>query len=312
VSAHDYLAHSRIQAVSQPDGGPRPTTSAPDGGRLPGKAHLADHTGRECAAGTRIPILLYHSVAADPPGWIARFAVTPQIFAQHIDLIVESGRTAMTVSELREALHGRAALPSKPLVVTFDDGFADYAEAAAMLAAHSIPSTVYVTTGALRGRGPRPREMEMPPGPMLEWSQLAEISGKYVEIGAHSHTHRQLDVLRPREAFEEIRRPKDLLEDELGHEIFSFAYPYGFSSARVRRAVQAAGYGSACGVMEAFSSGLDQSFSLARLTVRATTTPRQVAAWLAGYDAPVAPYPEKLRTKLWRTYRRVVGWKAAA
>ena len=158
----------------------------------------------------------------------------------------------------------------------------------------------------------------MPPGPMLEWSQLAEISGKYVEIGAHSHTHRQLDILRPREAFDEIRRPKDLLEDELGHEIFSFAYPYGFSSARVRRAVQAAGYGSACGVMEAFSSDLDQSFSLARLTVRATTTPRQVATWLAGYDAPVAPYPEKLEPSyggrtagLWAG-RRLPKWTLAS
>ena len=260
---------------------------------------------------TIIPILLYHSVSADPAGWIAPYAVTPQVFARHVDLIVESGRTPMTVSKLRRALYGRTALPSKPVVVTFDDGFADFAEASAILASHSMPSTLYVTTGALRGRGPRPPEMAIPPAPMLEWSQLAEMADNRVEIGAHTHTHPQLDTLRTPVAVEEIRRCKHLLEDELGHEVPSFAYPHGFHSARIRRAVEAAGYNSACAVMNALSSESDQAFSLARLTVCATTPPGQIAAWLAGRGAPVAPYPERLRTKVWRTYRRVRGTRSA-
>jgi peptidoglycan/xylan/chitin deacetylase (PgdA/CDA1 family) len=260
---------------------------------------------------TIIPILLYHCVSADPAGWIAPYTVTPQVFAYHIDLIVESGRTPMTVSELRGALHGRTALPPKPVVVTFDDGFADFAEAAATLADRNIPSTLYVTTGALRGRGPRPPEMAIPPAPMLEWSQLAEMGDKRVEIGAHTHTHPQLDTLRTSVAVEEIRRCKHLLEDELGHEIPSFAYPHGFHSARVRRAVEAAGYNSACAVMNALSSESDRVFSLARLTVSATTTPAQMVGWLAGRGAPVAPYPERLRTRVWRTYRRVRGTRSA-
>ena len=260
---------------------------------------------------TIVPILLYHSVSADPADWIAPYAVTPQVFAHHVDLIVESGRTPMTVSELRGALHGRTAPPSKPVVLTFDDGFADFAEAAATLASQNMPSTLYVTTGALGGRGPRPPEMAIPPAPMLDWSQLAEMADNRVEIGAHTHTHPQLDTLRTPVAVEEIRRCKHLLEDELGHEIPSFAYPHGFHSARVRRAVKEAGYDSACAVMNALSSESDQVFSLARLTVRATTTPEQMAAWLAGRGARVAPYPERLRTKVWRTYRRVRGTRSA-
>jgi peptidoglycan/xylan/chitin deacetylase (PgdA/CDA1 family) len=260
---------------------------------------------------TIVPILLYHSVSADPAGWIANLTVTPQVFARHVDVIVESGRTPMTVSSLREALHGRTALPSRPVVVTFDDGFADFAEAAATLATRNIPSTLYVTTGALRGRGPRSPDMALPPAPMLEWSQLAEMEEKNVEIGAHTHTHPQLDTLRTPAAVEEIRRCKQMLEDELGHEIPSFAYPYGYSSARVRRAVEAAGYNSACAVMNALSSESDRVFSLARLMVGATTTPVQMAAWLAGRGAPVAPYPERLRTKVWRGYRQIRATKFA-
>ena len=211
------------------------------------------------------------------------------------------------MSELRDALCGQRPLPSRPVVLTFDDGFADFADAAATMASHDICSTQYITTGALRGRGPRPVDMAIPPAPMLDWSQLTELSESKVEIGAHTHTHPQLDTLRPKAALDEIQRCKHLLEDELGHEVTSFAYPHGFHSARVRRSVEAAGYTSACGVMNAFSSDSDSVFALARLTVRATTGDEELSAWLGGCDAPVAPYPERLRTKAWRTYRRLRG-----
>jgi peptidoglycan/xylan/chitin deacetylase (PgdA/CDA1 family) len=256
---------------------------------------------------TTIPILLYHSVSTDPADWIAPYAVTPQDFAHHIELILNSGRTLMTASELSEVLYGRTVLPPNPVLLTFDDGFADFENAAAIMADHSIPSTLYVTTGALRGRGPWPSEMAIPPARMLDWSQLAELAENHVEIGGHTHTHPQLDTLRTRALIEEIRRCKDLLEDQLGHEILSFAYPHGFHSARVVRAVEEAGYNSACAVMNALSSRYDRVLALARLTVRASTTPAQIAEWLAGRGAPVAPYPERFRTVAWRAYRRIRG-----
>ena len=103
---------------------------------------------------TTIPILRYHSVSANPDPWIAPYAVAPATFARHVDLITASGRTAMTVSELCAALTGRIPLPHRPIVITFDDGFADFAYAARVLSEHYLPSTVYLTTGALRGRVP--------------------------------------------------------------------------------------------------------------------------------------------------------------
>ncbi|MGH3857234.1 MAG: polysaccharide deacetylase family protein, partial [Pseudonocardiaceae bacterium] len=261
---------------------------------------------------TIIPILLYHSVSADPAPWIAPYTVTPQVFARHVELMATSGRTALTVSQLYSAIAGLARLPERPLLVTFDDGFADFAEAARMLAARGLPSTLYVTTGALRGRGPRHKpaamaEMALPPASMLDWSQLAELTEQQVEIGAHTHTHPQLDVLRPPVAAQEIRLCKDLLEEALGHAVPSFAYPHGFHRAAVRRLVREAGYTSACAVGNALSSRADHVLSLARLTVRADTTGEKLAAWLAGRDAPVAPYPERLRTRAWRLYRRARG-----
>ena len=253
---------------------------------------------------TTIPILLYHSVSTDPSPWIAPYTVTPATFARHVDLIAASGLTAMTVSQLGGALDGRTKLPLNPIAITFDDGFADFASAAEVLSHQSLPSTLYVTTGALRGRGPRPPDMALPPAPMLDWSQLAELRELKVEIGAHTHTHPQLDALPNHAVADETRRSKDMLEDALGHEVASFAYPHGFHRAQTRRVVQSAGFTSACAVMNALSSNLDCAFSLARLSVHATTTPEQIGAWLAGQGARIAPYPEKLRTTAWRLYRR--------
>ena len=254
-----------------------------------------------------IPILLYHSVSADPANWIAPFAVSPGDFAYHLDLILESGRTPITVSDLTAAIGGRAVLPERPVLVTFDDGFADFTDAAEMLADRGIPSTLYLTTGGLRGRGGWSSEMAIPPTPMLYWSQLAEIEDSGVEIGAHTHCHSQLDLLRAKELEREVRQCKDHHEDHLGHEVPSFAYPHGFLSRRTSRAVENAGYQSGFAVMNAFSSPSDRVFARARLTVRADTTPAHIFAWLAERGAPVAPYPERIRTRAWRTYRRIRG-----
>lgn len=253
---------------------------------------------------TIIPILLYHSVSDDPPDWIADLAVRPSTFAEHVDLIVASGRTPMTVSDLGAALREHGSLPRRPVLVTFDDGFADFADAAQVLAENHIPSTLYVTTGALGGRGRQPRDLALPPAPMLDWSQLPELTTLGVELGGHTHTHRQLDTMRADEVAEDIRRSKDMLEDTLGREVPSFAYPYGFQCDETRHVVRNLGHTSACAVMNALSSDTDDVFALARLTVRAKTSHQEVSAWLNGRGARVAPYRERLRTTAWRRFRR--------
>ena len=253
---------------------------------------------------TIVPILLYHSVSATPPTWIAPFAVSPRTFATHLDLIASRGHTVLTVSELQEAIERGAPIPRRPLLLTFDDGFADFLQASEELTARKLGSTLYVTTGALRGRRGADPGLALPPADMLSWSELRTLPDRGVEIGAHTHTHPQLDVLPPRQASEEIRRSKHLLEDALGRDVRSFAYPHGFHSSGVCRSVRAAGYTSACAVMNALSSENDRLFALARLTVRADTGLDRLRAWLAGSDARVAPFRERTATRAWRFCRR--------
>jgi peptidoglycan/xylan/chitin deacetylase (PgdA/CDA1 family) len=139
---------------------------------------------------------------------------------------------------------------------------------------------------------------------MLDWPQLAEVRAAGVEVGGHTHSHPQLDTLRTSRAVAEVVRCKSRLEERLGVPVGTFAYPHGYSGPRVRRLVVEAGYSSACGVKNAFSSPTDDPFTLARLTVEATTPPSQIAAWLAGDGAQTAWTSERMRTRAWRLYRR--------
>jgi peptidoglycan/xylan/chitin deacetylase (PgdA/CDA1 family) len=251
---------------------------------------------------TTVPILLYHSISRDPIQWIRPFTVTPETFRRHLDVVAESGATPLTVSAFVAAVAGGATLPPRPVLITFDDGFADfYDEALPALLERNIDSTLYVTTGFVSARA---GAEESRGAQMLDWEQLAKVSAAGVEIGAHGHSHAQLDAIPTSRAAAEISHCRSLLEDRLQGEITSFAYPHGYSSPRVRRLVRQAGYRSACGVKNTFSSTRDDRFALARLMLRSDTPLARVDAWLAGKGAPVARPGESARTRLWRVYRR--------
>lgn len=250
-----------------------------------------------------IPILLYHAVSAEPPPWLARWSVTPDEFRAHLDAVLRAGCTPFTVSGLVDLLRRDEPLPERPLVVTFDDGFADLAsQAAPAMHEREIVGTAYITTGAMQGT--RAPNLLLPPVPMLAWSQLAELEEMGIELGAHSHTHPQLDTIRRQRASEEIDTSKELLEGALGHRVRSFAYPHGYSNGVVRQLVANAGFDSACAVRNAFSSPFDNLFMLARLTVRSDTSLRRIESWIVGEDAPVAGVHELWQTRGWRHVRR--------
>ncbi|UQA96976.1 polysaccharide deacetylase family protein [Streptomyces halobius] len=252
-----------------------------------------------------VPVFLYHSVSDDPAAWIAPYAVTPRVFAEQLDRIADAGLTVVPLRRLVDAMRGGPPLPARCAVLTFDDGFADfYSAVTPLLTDRSLPATVFVTTGAVPAPDGRPEGSLLPPARMLSWRQIATLDALGFDIGGHSATHAQLDTLPARQAWHEIVDNKRQLEDALGHRVHAFAYPHGYSSAAVRRAVQKAGWTSGCAIRNAFSAVTDEPLRIARLLVRADTSPERFTRWTLGMGAPAAPLPESLQTKGWRLYRR--------
>jgi Predicted xylanase/chitin deacetylase len=246
-----------------------------------------------------VPILLYHSVSDVPSSFIEPYTVAPATFARHLDAVAETGATTLTVSALRSALNGEGRLPERPVLITFDDGFLDtLTTAAPLLAERAMAMTAYITTGVVAGVSPGGDAM-------LSWSHIDELAGLGAEIGAHSHTHPELDTLSADALRDEVTVCKDLLQERTGRAVHSFAYPYGYSDPRVRRAVQAAGYTSACSVKNALSGPDEHPFGISRLMVMSTTSDQDVAGWLRGDGAPIGRDDERWLTRGWRAWRRL-------
>lgn len=256
----------------------------------------------------RIPILLYHSVDVSSSPRFRRWSVQPERFAAHLAHLREMGYTSLTVSEYVAARHAPdRSWPSRPVVITFDDGFADFhTYALPLLQRFGFTATWYVVTDHigrhsdwLAGEGEGAR-------PLANWRQLVEAAAAGIEIGAHTRRHPQLDVLSPAAAWDEVHGSKDALEQRLGWPVRTFAYPHGYHSAALQQLVRAAGYTSACAVKHALSSRVDDVFALARAFIFADTNVAGLQRVLQGQGLrPVAPR-ERAATWGWRLARRTL------
>jgi peptidoglycan/xylan/chitin deacetylase (PgdA/CDA1 family) len=230
-----------------------------------------------------VPILMYHSISETASYKFRPYAVLPDLFAEHMAYLYQQGYTPITVSHLVSAWTQQLTeLPERPIVLTFDDGFADFFSAALpVLKQYHFTATLYIPTAFVDGENRWLYPKQEANRPMLTWKQLSEISASGIECGGHTHSHPQLDILPDQTAWGEISRSKKLLEEHLGQEICSFSYPFGHHTDRVRQFVRVAGYTSACSVRHAFSSMADDPFALPRLMVRRTTNKEEFALLLA-------------------------------
>jgi peptidoglycan/xylan/chitin deacetylase (PgdA/CDA1 family) len=217
-----------------------------------------------------VPVLMYHAVAADPADAAHGLSVHPDRFDAQLDLLGAEGFTTLTFGELAAIRRGERTVPERPIVLTFDDGYADFhREALPRLARAGARATVFVTTGWLDDAGAE--AAGRPLDRMLSWSQVEECDAAGVEVGAHSHSHAQLDQLPDAALRDELSRSRRLLEERLGHDVPHLAYPYGYSSARVRRAVADAGYRLAAAVGNLAAAPGSDGYALPRLTVARDT-----------------------------------------
>jgi len=240
-----------------------------------------------------IPVLLYHSVSDCPPPDDRWGAVSRGRFATHLAAIAASGRMPISINELAGGLRGECPLPTRGLVVTFDDGYADTPAAVRQLLEHGISSTIYITSSLIDAPGRISTE---------QVTELAELPG--IDIGAHAVHHCHLDELSGSAVDNETKLSKSQMEIVIGRRIDSFAYPHGAYDRRVRAAVVEAGYRSAAAVKNALSHREDDPFAIARWTVDETVTAGRLAEVLEGRHVPLAWSGERLRTRAYRVLRR--------
>jgi peptidoglycan/xylan/chitin deacetylase (PgdA/CDA1 family) len=248
--------------------------------------------GEQRVAAEPVPVLLYHSVT-ESPGSDA-FAVSVDDFRRDMDAVSSTGRVAMTAEQYRQWCASGSGGSMRPVLITFDDGFADYAEhALPVLEEHGLPATLFVTSGWM-GR----------PG-MLSHDAVRDLAGGVTEIGAHTVSHPHLDLLTDSEARSELRISREALEDCIGDWVTSLAYPHGSHTRRTTTLARDSGYLTAHAVKNALSHTGDDVFAVARFTVQAETPRSRVMTVLSGRGAPRAWSRERMRTRAFRHVRRL-------
>jgi peptidoglycan/xylan/chitin deacetylase (PgdA/CDA1 family) len=251
-----------------------------------------------------VPVLMYHSVRADPPPATHGLSVHPDRFAAQLDTLGELGLTPVPFGALVAHWRTGAELPALPVVLTFDDGYADFhSEVLPRLVARGLTASLFVTTGWLADASPADRAGR-PLDATLSWSQLKEIEAAGIETGGHSHSHVALDAVRPAELGDELVRCRDLLEDRLGRAEQVFCYPFGYSDAHVRTEVRARGWAGACAVANALARPGQSPYALARLTIRRRTDPATFRRLVQGVGVTRHYLADRALTKGYALVRR--------
>jgi peptidoglycan/xylan/chitin deacetylase (PgdA/CDA1 family) len=252
---------------------------------------------------------MYHSISSSHNPKFQQFAVLPGSFSEQMAYLQTHGYTSLTVTQLACARAEGSTLPEKSVVLTFDDGFADFFTAALpVLQRYRFGATLYVATAYIGKTSSWLSHEKEADRAMLTWEQLKEIAASGIECGGHTHSHPQLDILSTPRAREEIQQCKSILEDHLQQTIDSFAYPYGYQTSSLRQLVQNTGYSSACAVQHRASTEDDDPFALGRLMISANSSLKEFASLLSGQSLSPATATSQLyarvRTPLWQLLRR--------
>ncbi len=200
-----------------------------------------------------VPILAYHQVGG-VDGEI--YSVTVSQFEEQMKYLKKNGYRAISLEDLFNSYTGKTVLPEKPIVITFDDGYADnYLTALPIMEQYGMSATVFVVPSLIGTTD------------YLSWQQVIDMQERNTEIGSHTISHMGMNEINPTEQRREAAESKAVLESKIGAPIQFFAYPYGQFSADAQKILKEAGYWGACSGLAGLNDTKTNSYALKRINV---------------------------------------------
>ena len=199
----------------------------------------------------KVIILTYHSIS-DSPG--NAMCVSPADFAAQMDYLYQNGYTVIDFHDFESPYKY-----SKPVIITFDDGYRDnYTAAYPVLKERGFKATVFLVTAYLG------QDNILTPDDMRQMGDL-------VSIQSHTHNHIPITELTPEEIAEDQRRVSDIISPITGKPVNILAYPGGARDTPSRTAAGQV-YDYCVSTFPGISSLSDDRTDLPRLTVRGGIT----------------------------------------
>lgn len=218
-----------------------------------------------------VPILMYHHVGDwGPAGDWAPWVVQPEDFEAQLDWLVSHGFHAVTLAELCAHRERGEALPPRPVVLTFDDGWGEHFSIARhWLEPRGLRGVFFVYTGAVGGGG------------YLSWDDVRSLEVAGHEVLSHTVGHPNLTQVPDDRLAAEMRDSRACLQRELGHPVEAIAYPFGACDGRVVKAAGDAGYR-----MAVIATGGNETGAEPRL---------EMPRWKMEYGEPLERFVQRLR-----------------
>jgi peptidoglycan/xylan/chitin deacetylase (PgdA/CDA1 family) len=208
---------------------------------------------------TYVPILYYHYIRINPnPRDRVGFGLStpPVAFRAQMQYLADHGFHVIPLHEAVVAIQHHSGLPPRSVVLTFDDGYADFfTTAVPILQSHGFTATTFVITGRMGWGG------------YMTPSQIVAADGMGFTIGAHTVDHVALAAQAPARASWEIKQSKLTLETLLGHPVLDFAYPYGSFNLYDMAQAKGVGFETAVSTLPGAWHAAAQLFELSRVRI---------------------------------------------
>ncbi len=167
----------------------------------------------------QVPILCYHQIRDWRPtdSKQAKDYIVPEAsFAAQIKMLADSGFHTISADQLYSYLLNGAVLPSKPILLTFDDtDLPQYTIAKPTMEKYGFKGMFFIMTVSLG----RPHYMSR--------EQVKALSMAGNEIGSHTWDHKNIKKFTAADWAVQIDKPTQTLEAITGKPIHYFAYPFG-------------------------------------------------------------------------------------
>lgn len=217
-----------------------------------------------------VPILMYHAVesALRPPKY-KHFYVLADEFAGQMRMLKRAGYSPITFPMLAAARAGTAALPPKPVLLTFDDGYQNLkTNVFPVMEQLCFAYTILLVSERVGKTNDWVAPEGYDPTPLLSWAEIIEMQkSEYVSFEAHTATHPKLSTLSLDDARQELAASKETLEQKLQTPITTLCYPYGDVSESVVDLAQELGYSQAVTTEFGRARPTDNPLRLPRISV---------------------------------------------
>ena len=176
-----------------------------------------------------VPILMYHRV--NDFSELSALAVSPKIFERQMEFLKLHRYRVTELSTLIQWIKTGQKIPSKTVVITFDDGYQDnFQHAFPVLKKMNFPATIFMISSNVN-------EPEW-----LSEEDLRILDEAQIMIGSHTAHHAFLPNVSLQDAKIELVDSKKELEKILGHPVTLFSYPAGGLTGDIERQVKEIGY----------------------------------------------------------------------